>query len=774
MELVLGLAALATAISSVGGANHIKDDSNTAEAQPSIAQTTDNMHEYVSKDFVDERIIGDGFTIPNKPIVAEKIDLKKNEPNETEKTATDLDDLNDKFDSYKLDGPSDHTSSIDGILSSASDIDFYKFTLYGNAGIDACLYNPVDHQYDFELYRKVETIDTNKTDALYTQRIYYASGNTHLSRIEKSLSAGVYYVKVYSKDGQFDSAPYTLSLTVTYERKDWDIDVLQDKGAKAALWLCDYDPYGFRPTTSFKPKDIGCTDHVAWFVFWQHDDNYFNPLFPIGPDKPFKQAELFIWDQSLRSTLRTFVEGFRDEVTDYFDNHSDQGFSVETAMSGLDLILTVYSLSKVKLFSWVATGFALISDTSSLLFQKSCTYDNHWKLLQYLEGIYQALDFTGDTGTREVVRIPVWYTVTTRKDYQDHIEYTSNKKWYTFTYCPMPQNSYKYDRAEHNNTLFSHDFEGNNPINGTIYPILNEKSISDALNERKIHTLQTAKSLSLNQEDTVDLWYDESEWYSFKAPLLGRNTYRFESIGNGGATCDVMDSVVLGNYDGNHKIAYVARTDGIVNGDFAYEFELNENEIIYFRVHGEVFDYSESYGWHYKWVDTCSVRVVLPRPSTLVVNGYQLGVGEEYTDSAYQTQFMRNNNITISKLGCKLSSEGKVMMHVDLEGDYPITYFKIDFHRYIKTFSFDAYKDPMRNECCLFLSTQDLDGDPMYYEEIYGVDTDFENTKTFSFDFEHEHTSSITLKFDPANDPISYWQTKETIYLDHFVVEFMD
>ena len=119
-----------------------------------------------------------------------------------------------------------------------------------------------------------------------------------------------------------------------------------------------------------------------------------------------------------------------------------------------------------------------------------------------------------------------------------------------------------------------------------------------------------------------------------------------------------------------------------------------------------------------------------------------------------------------------MSDNGKVMMHVDMEGDCPVTYFTMDFHRAIRSISFDAYKDPMRNECALFLQGRDGNGNLNYDDYLYGVETNEEWTKTFTFTFDSVNINSFTFKFDPANDPVSYWRSKEKIYLDNFVVEF--
>ena len=801
MELVLGLAALATAVSGMAGAGQYDNAPEISETEPTTVQTTETIHQQEIQGTyqLPESHIGDlsesqfgqidGILPRKKP---HPLSNPETENNNTYKQANDMGALMGWYNNWSFtnhpsnDAPSISYTTMNGTIASTTDEDWFTFTLFGKADVNIQLSGIADNcDYNIVLYKK-----SNRPLAGDNDLVEVASSKrrgTFDEIIKKRVYPGVYYVKVYAAEG-YGATKYYLFSSATYDREDACIEDMMDCGAKGALWLADYDPFGLKPTSKLGSTTVGLT--YSQNVDHSKDYDYYHPEFPFATNTPYKQAEFFVWDLGLRSSLDNFVCEMMDVAEDYHTDAVNLSIQTQQAQSGSNIGINIFGTAAGcanPYFSWMFCAFGVCGEIANMLFPQGNIFRKYTDIIDYLGDLHAALECDAYTSPQEVVRIPVRYALSSSST--NGLIYPNKQKIgrpidsYTLSsvslsydpICRTWDHLYDDDGKVPGQKRYIHavDHEGQSPFVGTIFPILNAGNIDSAINQRIATALPTVTDLSLDQEDPVDLWFDEFKWYSFTAPLSGTNTYRFESIGNGGATCDVMDAVVYGNCD-NHKIDYICRTDGIVNGDFAYEFDLEENETILFRVHGQVFDYTEGHGWNYELVDSCFVRVVLPRESSLVVNGYQLGVGEEYTDSVYQTEFMRRNNITISKLGCKLSDEGKVMMHVDMDSDYPVTYFKIDFHRYVKTFSFDAYKDPMRNECCLFLETQDLDGDPMYYEEIYGVDTDLENTKTFSFDFEHEHTSSITLRFDPANDPISYWQRKETIYFDHFVVEFMD
>ena len=83
MELVLGLAALATAVSSVGGANYIKDDSNIIEAETATVQTLKEKNIREVHDLPESRI-GEGFSGIRDEIIFSDLNLLLNpDPGET-------------------------------------------------------------------------------------------------------------------------------------------------------------------------------------------------------------------------------------------------------------------------------------------------------------------------------------------------------------------------------------------------------------------------------------------------------------------------------------------------------------------------------------------------------------------------------------------------------------------------------------------------------------------------------------------------------------------
>ena len=817
MELVLGLAALATAISSVGGANQINDapsESGFAEAT-SIEGKNDFAYEseLSEYDFVTPDIdhydfgnIGDRLKPEKKP---HPTAISEHEPNNRVKEAYDIGQYLALYSDWDMNNhpangaPHITTRTFSGCIEE-NDVDWFHFSLYGKADVKIELTDiPANCNYTLTLYRLANKPKAKDEDVV---QIAYSNKRSNLDElIDLRLYAGKYYIKVESIEG-YGTSKYYLSVNPQYVRNDMYIEDLMDVGAKGALWLADYDPFGIQPSDKIeRGENNDVSSHFlgkeySHFISGLNSDNY-TPEFDFKPDVAYKQAELFIWDHDYRLGLYDMVdqiykkaEKLYTEAVDLYIEEQKQAATNSIALTVFGAIAGQYS----KVAEWIVTAKGLSDDAMDYLFPRGNIFENISNLKEHLSDLGSALYCTGYSSKLDVIRIPVRYTI---KD--DHKE----TKWdglfvkidpvdvtdkYYLSYTPTgrePEREYddgiKNPQPGDKRTIHAIDFQGQSPFAGTIYPIVDKNSLSLALKHRTAVelTLQTPQELDYLESDTLSLGNDEFKWYSFTAPLPGINNYRFESISanNNDVECDVSKKVIYGNsyyyhelLENNENMTTIGHVEG-QNRDFIYDFSLEQGETVYFRVHGGRFGFDKFDGWHYAPVWGSIVRVTYPaQSSTLSFEATDMGLGYHYTDPIMNTNFMQDNDITFDyAVGVQLGSD-RVMMHVDMDGDYPITRFALNFHREIRSISFNAYKDPMRNECALFLRGYDQCGDLSYDDYLYGIETDLECDKTFTYIFDQTEVYCFEFSFDPANDPISYWQRKETVYLGHFVVEFKD
>jgi len=788
MELVLGLAALATALSSVGAANSISDDPNIIKAEPEAVQTMNDNALQGAYELPESNIGNLGASSLSDPIAKSRpIDrweytYTEVEGNNTNYAANDVGIYNYDFSTYQAgDTPLSYNKTIYGAIAQEGDVDYYKFTLYGKANVTITLGDiPAQCDYDLKLYEQGTGLYS--AGQVINQIDSSTCGSNTSERISKTLYPNTYYIQVYSYRG-YGSPQYTLGLNVSYQRgQDQRISDLKDIGAKGAVWLSDWDPYGIKPSISDSRMPIGssgswskCNHYPRDWSFGSFDTTHFT--FPIQTGV-YKHAELFIWDDSLRTQMLSFVSQLHDAVEDQINTEQEMQVRTEIRQLATGTVVSIMGFIPYvgTVISIMQIAYDLVSGILDIVCPSEDMVITKTNYLIYLARLKEALTWYYPSGDSRVLSIPMKYNVV--KKTGQSTTYPSGQipsgaqgfsTNYFLTYQPLdPNESFEYTKSK----IYVQDPE--NPITGTIFPIADKGSISLALNQRQATALPTAQSLSLEQTSTVNLNYDGYKWFKFTAPLEGTQTYRFESTGNSEAECDVFNNVVYGNFIGN-RIDYAQHQPGVSNRDFAYEFDLEYGHTLYFRVHGASFGYTTANGWRYAPVSGSVVRFTRPtQSSTLSFEATDLGLGYHYGDPIMNTNFMQDNNITIdSAVGVQLGAN-RVMMHVDMDGDYPVTHFALNFHREIRSISFNAYKDPMRNECALFLKGYDQCGDISYDDYLYGIETDLEWDQTFTYTFDQAEVYCFEFMFDPANDPISYWQRKETVYLGNFVVEFKD
>ena len=313
MELVLGLAALATAVSGVSGAGHYEETPEVSETNHSVVQTM--------KDDVPERELGEGIDLPN-PHIGDFVDtgkigigdwiekpskliLSESENNGTLETANSIKNLNSSYENFLENLPATQTGIIRGKIGTEFDVDWFKFTVYGKANVQFSLSRPSGSNYKvMELRKKVEQTNPHLTDLLTEVVSFSGSGTTY----NANLYPGVYYVQVASPTSYHSNTNYTLTTKINYDKKDESISDLMDMGAKAAIWLNDYDPYGFKPNTLNSEYSIAEGRSETEVEIWGDSS------FPMSLETPRKQAELFVWDGEYKEAIRTLALGVMDNI----------------------------------------------------------------------------------------------------------------------------------------------------------------------------------------------------------------------------------------------------------------------------------------------------------------------------------------------------------------------------------------------------------------------------------------------------------------------------
>ena len=195
MELVLGLATIATAISGATGAGRYSDVSAIVKAEPETVHVTDNLHHpEIQESIYDlpESHFADFASV--NPFVTESIPSA----DYYDEVTTDNDNIwgaqnigqymnrnTWSFTNYDSgSGPSISSVEIHGNIDDEYGIDWYTFTLYGKADVTIDLGRiPLDCDYDLELYKLVNSRSAGVFQTRIIGSSYYSwNSDEHISK----------------------------------------------------------------------------------------------------------------------------------------------------------------------------------------------------------------------------------------------------------------------------------------------------------------------------------------------------------------------------------------------------------------------------------------------------------------------------------------------------------------------------------------------------------------------------------------------------------------
>ena len=477
-----------------------------------------------------------------------------------------------------------------GAIKRDIDEDYYRLDVFGNAKINVKLRNiPEGCDYDLKLY-KFDNVRYAEADDISFITSSINGGNAE-ENINTTLTPGTYYLWVYSYNNTCDaSTRYQLAGNVNYTGYDKEIPQLKyNKGAKAALWVSDYDPCGIVPYTYNDKVEVGymTADYTAAMKF----ENPFTQYFTSG--QPVEHAVLYIWDINLRNELRAIISSIYDEVNTQLQADKDLLIKLECIESGTgsastagSIILSFFKASNkvVPVLNKVFTVAPIVVSIIKLLLSPNQEdIISNENLLDYLRDIRTALEANNQTGTNEVVRIAATYSYSS----QNYLGVVQTSYYFDFT--PHLQDEYLY------NDYTIHAWNSSSIVRGSIYGIVDVDGIQNAIhhgsNDLPDVNTSTLKTLEVDKSMPGYLNEGEYHWFEFTAPTAG--TYSFYTENNTvDAYGELFNSIVPAtSTTGRLKYAYSTRK----SDDFQFEYTLDAGQTVYFRIRGSIWLYTGYY-----------------------------------------------------------------------------------------------------------------------------------------------------------------------------------
>lgn len=778
MELVLGLATLATAISSVGGANHIDESPNIVEAEPKTVQT---MNERQVQEFneLPESHIGNlkeaslGITPKGRPIDNWEHYMNESENNDSFANSNDTGIYNYTFSTYESgDKPTSYYKTVYGSIGQEGDVDYYKFTLYGKANVTITLGDiPAQCDYDLRLYEQ----GTGLFSAAQAINEIGSStrGSNNSESLTKFLYPNTYYIKVYSCKG-YGSPYYNLGLNVSYQRgEDQNISDLKNMGSKGALWLSDWDPYGIKPSISDSRAPIGSEGH--WYRQYSRtesargnfDSTHFT--FPIQTGV-YKHAQLFVWDDDLRAQMLTFVSLLHDAVEQQV--HTQYEIQIQADIDELanGTVLSIMGFIPIAgtAISIMQIAYDLVKGIWDIVCPPEDVLVTKTNFVLYLARLKEALTWYYPQGDSRVLTVPMRYYVVKKvnesKGYPTTYPLGSevHSTNYYLTYQPIDS----YESFEYRDSkIYVQDPE--NPFTGTIFPIADDDGIHKALN-RETYDMSFA-AFNNNSEKYLSIGRGEYKWFKFTAPHNG--TYYFNSTGDEEITIDIFNDMVYGKSDHN-RVHRFYKNNGINTG-INCNIRLEEDQTIYLRVSGGNGSYTALSSTNIKIADTRFPSVFAR------INAWDLEVPMNLDNPFFFNSISVGNqyNLYVSSVGAFYNtSRGAIELLCDRDNNKPFAFLIMLFDRPIKQINFGSCIGNSYSYACLGLYLQGLNqyGFPVTEDVVDTYCNDHLLPYDLRYDNRDEAIYGVMFRIDPETDTSPYHVGYQEQLIGDFVVEFND
>lgn len=472
-----------------------------------------------------------------------------------------------------------------GLIQRNVDEDYWRIDVFGNATLSISLANiPTGCDYDIQLH-KHKNIRYCKEDDIELVGVSVKNGNAS-EYITKTVTPGTYYIWVYSYNDTSDAYnKYKLSASVTYTSgNNASIAELKyNKGAKAALWVSDFDPCGIK---AFENSDKICVGYTSVETASARYENPFLNQLPTNTN--IDQAVLYIWDTQLRNAIRAWMTSMYSFVNNELENAkrykikiaglNNTGSDFMTGASIAFQVLTdtgkIVSRKTIAIGSY---GLSVIPVAYSLIL--NCFLEEideiiltKTNLLNYIRDIRTALEANGQTGD-EVVRIYFKYKMTS-----ESLWGLSQTNYY-IDYTQSPQSSYLYSNDNING------WSSSSITNGTIYGITKLSDINKAINHGSTYlpdvNTSTIRTITPNSSIPGTIKRGEYHWFKFTATTAGK--YRFYTE-NSFDTYGELFSEVVPARSTSGRLAYNDNGNGNLN--FKIVYTLSAGQTVYLRVRG--------------------------------------------------------------------------------------------------------------------------------------------------------------------------------------------
>lgn len=501
------------------------------------------------------------------------------------------------------------------------DEDYFYFDVLGDADLTIDLTNiPYGCDYEVELYKHNNVKESSYSNVSIVTGSYKSDRTNE--QIKKSITPGTYYIRIYSFKGFSGDDKYKLSYNLNYNRNDPTsiTDLRYNKGAKAAIWTSDFNPFEIKPFNLQGKEYVGFTSYSQELGYFDFYANHIHQTMQSRTKGSYiTQSVIYIWDLDWRDAIRLKLIDMADELDDIisanqkfvmkFDNITS---AIGGTFTGLDITALTTGNAVIGVISTI--GGALNSTAELLI---PMMFPEKWETngqtaLNYIHRLISALETSSGTSSNEVVKIDFRY------NYESGYEILYQQTRYYLNFAYTPNNSYE----------FLYDLDDIPTYNAEAYTFGKTYGLRDYNDLAAFYSGQPVTNLpDVNADTPTETFLDTSYsshlnngqyfWYKFTAPSLG--IYTFTSFGS----TNTYGELFLNPVVANSVVGRVTYDDNSATGNnFEINYEMEAGAIVYIRVRG------------YNWTAT--------GPFSFMVTGQEIPITSAFLNNAYSGNLISN------------------------------------------------------------------------------------------------------------------------------------
>ena len=218
------------------------------------------------------------------------------------------------------------------------DKDFYSFdvTLTGTLQIEVTNI-PSNCDYDLRVYRLSNNINTTCDDLNFDEYDYRSinAGNSDEKIVINNATPGTYYAVVYSYQDKYwnNDEAYLIKFQQVQNVTSncyYDIEIGRKNNDLGAIWVSDFKPFGYAPTTISNSK-------ARIYFHNYHKYPMIRNLFTRYRDEDLMYARIYVWDVATRAAIYEILNRILSTVESYdpWKDQQQQQFEVKINYSSL-------------------------------------------------------------------------------------------------------------------------------------------------------------------------------------------------------------------------------------------------------------------------------------------------------------------------------------------------------------------------------------------------------------------------------------------------------